>query len=236
MHLFYCPNLTGKNGQLNAGESAHCIRVLRMRKGDSILVTNGKGSLHEVIITRDDPESCWFDVVSEISGKRVPAYSIHIAIAPTKSIHRFEWFMEKSVELGINQITPLICQRSERRQLKTDRFQKLIISTMKQAVITVMPELNEPLYVTDFVESVKNLQVMKFIGHCNDGNRQMLQNVYKKGADSIFLIGPVGDFTPEEVNFAIKEGFIPVTLSSNRLRTETAGLAACHAIHVLNGT
>ncbi|MBN1159388.1 MAG: 16S rRNA (uracil(1498)-N(3))-methyltransferase [Bacteroidales bacterium] len=236
MNLFYCPDFIDNTGTLPPDESRHCIKVLRYKKGDRIRVTDGRGNLYEADIISDRPEACAFDVVRQISTQDAdhPSCSLHIAIAPTKNISRFEWFLEKSVELGIDAITILICSRSERRVVKTDRLNKLIISAMKQAIVPNMPVLNELVSYEDFIEREKHSDAMKFIGHCENREKKWLKDTYVHGSDAIVLIGPEGDFSPEEIRLALENGFLPVTLSRYRLRTETAGLVACHTIQLLN--
>lgn len=234
MILFYSPDTANNKGQLSSDESKHCIKVLRHQKGDCINVTDGKGGIYEAVIVHAHPEKCSFEIIRMINSQVQSAHTLHIAIAPTKNISRFEWFLEKSVEIGIDAITPLFCQRSERRVLKTDRFEKLIVSSMKQAFLTKKPLLNEPVEYNRFLGQVKDSKAMKFIGHCEDTKRKWLKDAYVKGSDAIVLIGPEGDFTPDEIEQAIHYGFIPVALSKNRLRTETAGIVACHTVHLIN--
>ncbi|MBN2480859.1 MAG: 16S rRNA (uracil(1498)-N(3))-methyltransferase [Bacteroidales bacterium] len=234
MFLFYCPDIIDKKGQLPPDESMHCIKVLRCKNGDRIRVTDGKGSIYEAVITSDRPGKCAVEMIRRTNEPVIPSWTIHIAIAPTKNISRFEWFLEKSVELGIDTITPLICSRSERRVLKEDRLNRLIISTMKQAIVPRMPAFNEPEAFKAFIDREKHSTAMKFIGHCGDQERKWLKEAYVKGSDSIILIGPEGDFSPDEIRQAEENGFIPVALSKNRLRVETAGIVACHTINLLN--
>lgn len=234
MHFFYCPNIKNSIVQLPPDESVHCIKVLRLRKGDTINLTDGKGTVYEAVITTDNPKACTVEISHKLKSEPGPTYSIHMAIAPTKSATRFEWFLEKSVELGIDIITPLICKRSERNVLKPDRLRKLLISSMKQALVPVLPVLQDMIDFKDFLHKTENSTAQKFIGHCNIGKKKSLNEVYIRGSNTILLIGPEGDFTHEEVDLATVAGYIPVSLSNNRLRTETAGIAACHAIHVLN--
>lgn len=234
MILFYCPDTANNKGQLSPDESKHCITVLRHQKGDCINVTDGKGGIYEAVIVHAHPEKCTVKIIRMIDHQVQSTQELHIAIAPTKNISRFEWFLEKSVEIGINAITPLFCQRSERRVLKTDRFEKLIVSSMKQAFLSIKPLLNEPVEYGRFLDQVKNSKAMKFIGHCENIRRKWLKDAYVRGSDAIVLIGPEGDFTADEIQQALQCGFIPIALSKNRLRTETAGIVACHTIHLIN--
>lgn len=234
MNLFYCKDIKGSTAQLSAGESQHCIKVLRHHKGDHIMVTDGKGGLCEAVITTDSAVSCSIEVLERMPLQAPLPGDIHIAIAPTKNMDRYEYFLEKTTELGISKITPLICQRSERRILKTERLRKVILSAMKQSFSTILPELSEPVSLTDFLAGNGETKAIRLIAHCAGSERHQVKDVYASGSDVIFLIGPEGDFSPEEIQLSHDHGFIPVTLGRNRLRTETAGLVACHTIHLLN--
>lgn len=200
------------------------------------MVTDGMGGLCEAIIMTDDATSCIVQIARRMPRQPPLPCDIHIAMAPTKNMNRFEWFLEKSTELGVSEITPLICHRSERRTLKTGRQQKVILSAMKQSFSTFLPKLNEIIDLPDFLTMTESTKAVRLIGHCEDTDRQTIKNVYPVGADVVFLIGPEGDFTPGEVQKALEHGFVPVTLGRNRLRTETAGLVACHTINLLNET
>lgn len=239
MHLFYTPDIAGDLYTLNEEESRHCTKVLRLVKGDIIHLTDGKGSLFEAVILEDKGRQCVVRVGSQESGvgsrhfgygKR--DYRLHIAIAPTKNIDRFEWFLEKATEIGIDEITPLLCDHSERRQLRIDRLEKVITSAMKQSLKAYHPILNEPQDFRPFVNS-KQEEVAKFIAYITHGT-PLLQNLYTKGQNALILIGPEGDFSPAEVELALQKGFRVVSLGASRLRTETAGIAACHTITLMN--
>jgi 16S rRNA (uracil1498-N3)-methyltransferase len=159
-------------------------------------------------------------------------YFLHIGIAPTKSMDRFEWFLEKAVEIGIDEITPVFCAHSERIKMKTDRLQKILISAMKQSLKAYLPKLNEPSDLKSLL--LKDLKGQKFIAYCESGEEDELQRVYRRGEDAVILIGPEGDFSSEEVSIAEKKEFIPISLGKSRLRTETAGIVACHTILLMN--
>jgi 16S rRNA (uracil1498-N3)-methyltransferase len=234
MNLFYCPEILSREALLSPEESAHCIRVLRMGKGEKVQLTDGRGTLFEAIITLPDARQCRLEIVSSLKVPPARNFNLHIAIAPTKSIDRFEWFIEKAVETGIDMITPLLCQRSERRQLRTDRLQKLIIATVKQAQVTYLPILNALTGFDDLVRRYSGPLENRFIAHCGDTPRKKLQEAVLTGKDAVVLIGPEGDFTPEEINLAEGEGFIQVSLGPNRLRTETAGVVAINSLILLN--
>lgn len=235
MHIFFTSNINGGQAILSPEESAHCIRVLRLKKGDAVEIIDGKGGYYSAVIQSDDTRGC----VLEITGMKEPARErhgkVHIAIAPTKHIDRFEWFVEKVVEIGIDEITPLLCQRSERRVLKTDRLEKLIISTMKQAKVALKPVLNELTPLENMISGLQKKEDLgRFIAHCEDNRTGLLQNVCRKDHDGLVLIGPEGDFSPAEIQEAMMSGFIPVSLGDNRLRTETAGIVACHILNLFS--
>jgi 16S rRNA (uracil1498-N3)-methyltransferase len=234
MNVFYCPTITGNEAVLSPGESAHCIRVLRLSKGDNIMLIDGRGGLFEACITVPDPKQCTMEILRSVDHGKNRNFSLHIAIAPTKNIDRFEWFVEKAVEIGIDTITPLLCQRSERRILKTDRLHKLVLSTMKQAVVPYQPVINELTDLRTFLTTNNNHPGYHFIAHCAETERKSLKSAVITGSDVIVLIGPEGDFSPEEIKLASDNNFIPVTLGPNRLRTETAGVVACHTVTLLN--
>jgi 16S rRNA (uracil1498-N3)-methyltransferase len=233
MHIFYVAKVEGSKTFLSPEESFHCIRVLRLGKGDKVQLIDGIGGWYNAMITRPDRKQCELEISGVINHRKDRNFSLHIAITPTKSIERFEWFIEKSVEIGIDIITPMLCQRSERRTLKTDRLNKLIISTMKQAMIPYMPVLHE---LTDFkklIEGISGFTNNRFIACYDESVKKRLLNTIIPRANVIILIGPEGDFTQSEIDLAISHDFIPVSLGDNRLRTETAGLVACNTVALL---
>lgn len=233
MHIFYSPDIIENQTVLSAEESAHCLRVLRLGKGDQVILIDGKGGLYEAVITEPDTRGCQLEIARVLPSPPARKHQIHIAIAPTKNMDRFEWFVEKSVEIGIDTITPLLCQRSERRVLKTERLHKLIISTMKQAMVTQLPLLNELTPYNQFVKTIESAKGNRFIAHCGETARKELKQALSPRSDAVVLIGPEGDFTPEEVQLAVENQFIPVSLGNNRLRTETAGIVACHSLSIV---
>jgi len=231
MSLFYVPNLSTGN-ILPEEESQHAVKVLRLKVGDSITVVDGIGGFYNARITNPHPKHCAFEIIETVleSGKR--DYKLHIAIAPTKNIERLEWFIEKATEIGIDEITPVICRFSERKIVKEERLEKIIVSAAKQSVKAYFPKLNS---LCTFSELVQNCSAShKFIAHCYDGDKKLLQAEVPKSADVLILIGPEGDFSTEEVQQALSFGFIPVSLGNSRLRTETAGVVACHTVAVVN--
>jgi 16S rRNA (uracil1498-N3)-methyltransferase len=231
MELFFDPEFESNQFVLNEIESKHCINVLRNRVGETIRVTDGKGHLFVGKISNPHPKHCQITLEDKITFQP-QSPQIHIAIAPTKNMDRLEWFLEKTTEIGISEITLLLCQHSERRQIRIDRLEKVIVSAMKQSLKYHLPKLNEPTLFNDFVKSTINGQ--KFIAHCSDTQRYLLRNQYQKQSDAIILIGPEGDFSNEEITTALNSGFMPVSLGNSRLRTETAGVVACTTFSVIN--
>ncbi len=231
MHLFYCPDITDKTYILNEEESKHCIRVLRLREGEKIFITDGVGTLHETVITEPDQEACKVLVVNSTFMPK-PSPELHIALAPPKNLDRFEWFLEKCTEIGITDITPLICARSERTLIKQSRLVKIVASAMKQSLRTFLPRLHDSASFIRFISA--NFKGQKFIAYCGNGDEPFLKNVYRPCSNAVILIGPEGDFTPEEVSLAVDSGFVPVSLGPSRLRTETAGIVACHTFALAN--
>lgn len=231
--LFYTPAYNGKdqNYILPEEESQHAVKVLRMQAGERLHLVDGKGGLFEAEIVNPHPKRCELKILSSVFefGKR--DFHVHIAIAPTKMNERLEWFLEKATEIGIDEITPVICRYSERKEVKSARMEKILVAAMKQSVKAYLPKLNE---ACTFEQLLKETGSHKFIAHCYEGEKQLLKDVYAKGSDVLVLIGPEGDFSTEEVQKAIQAGFIPVSLGNSRLRTETAGIVACHTINLQN--
>jgi len=224
MSLFYVPNLISAH-VLPEEESLHAVKVLRLQSGDAITVVDGVGGYYEAQITRPHPKYCEFEIVKSKAGFGKRDYKLHIAIAPTKNIERLEWFIEKATEIGIDEITPIICRFSERKIIKEDRLEKIIVSAAKQSVKAYFPKLNPLCTFDELLKSHKASQ--KFIAHCYDEDKKLLQNKIQKSSDILILIGPEGDFSKEEVQKALTSGFVPVSLGDSRLRTETAGVVAC---------
>ena len=232
MNLFYAPEIKEGFYQLPEEESKHIIRVLRMKSGDSIFLTDGLGNMMEASIIDPDLKKCVVKTIKTIRNYQKRPFHLHIAIAPTKSIDRFEWFLEKSTEIGIDVITPLICSHSERTRVKPDRLQKVIIAAMKQSLKAYLPVLNEPAEFTRFIQT--QFEGEKFIAYCGQQGTAELKNNYSKEAKTLILIGPEGDFSQGEVELAKKQGFVPISLGKSRLRTETAGVVACHTVNLVN--
>jgi len=231
MSLFYVPALSS-GFVLPEEESQHAVKVLRMQVGDTLTVVDGAGGFYKARITNPHPKHCAFEITETILeyGKR--NYRLHIAIAPTKNIERLEWFIEKATEIGIDEITPIVCRFSERKVIKAERLEKIIVSAAKQSVKAYFPKLN-PLCTFD--ELIKTCQAsQKFIAHCYEEDKRLLQTEIQPSEDVLILIGPEGDFSKEEVQKALSVGFIPVSLGNSRLRTETAGVVACHTVCLRN--
>jgi len=230
MALFYVPTIT--QNVLPEEESQHAVKVLRLQTGDKITLVDGTGGFYEARITNPHPKHCGFEIIKTKLefGKR--DYKLHIAIAPTKNIERLEWFIEKATEIGIDEITPIICRFSERKIVKEERLEKIIVSAAKQSLKAYFPKLN-PLCTFD--ELMKKHQAnQKFIAHCYEEDKKLLQTEIIKSTDVLVLVGPEGDFSPEEVENAISKCFVPVSLGESRLRTETAGVVACHTVALMN--
>jgi len=234
MQVFYSPEVINGNFFLNKTESRHCIRVLRLKKNEIINLIDGKGGLYEARIMSENPDKCEVKVIKQIKNHNNRNFYLHIAIALTRSTDRFEWFIEKATEIGIDEITPLICTRSERRTVKMERIKKIIISSMKQALVAMTPKLNEIKTFAEFISDSGITEFNKYICHCSEGRRQKLKDIYSPGSNVIAIIGPEGDFTSDEIKFAEKNNFQSVTLGDNRLRTETAGIAICQVLNFLN--
>ncbi len=229
MHIFYTKNIQGQIGILDEIESHHCIKVLRLKPGDEVCMVDGIGGFYEGIVSVPDHKACTIDIKQAKFeyGKR--DFHLHIAIAPTKNIDRFEWFLEKATEIGIDEICPIICQRSERKALRDDRLEKVITSAMKQSLKAYHPVLNHSVSFNDYVKSHAKTGT-RLIAHCMEEEKLELIRIKPQNADFTILIGPEGDFSAEELQIAVKEGFIPISLGNSRLRTETAGVVACQII------
>ncbi len=233
MQIFYAPGLKGDIYRLDEKESKHCIRVLRMTKGTPVKLTDGKGNLYEGVISEPDQEGCIIKIKNVLTNFEKRSYHLHIAISLLKNSERFEWFVEKSVEIGIDQITPLICKNTEKHGIKKERINNLIISSMKQSLKADITLLNDSCLFNVFIQ--KTFSGKKMIAHCNPGlERNKIDKEYSRGSDAVILIGPEGDFTESEIKSALSNGFKPVHLGMSRLRAETAGIAACHSIYFMN--
>jgi 16S rRNA (uracil1498-N3)-methyltransferase len=232
MHLFYTPDLQDDNYRLSEEESKHCVRVLRLTEGDKLCLVDGKGLFCEAVIISAHPKACLLKVVDRKPNFGKRDFRLTIGVSPTKNIDRYEWFLEKATEIGIDEIIPLISRYSERKEIKPERLEKVMVSAIKQSIKAYLPVLSP---VQTFKETIKMIFTgQKLIAHCNNGEKVLLRDIVIKGKDVLILIGPEGDFSNDEVELAIKEGFIPVSLGDSRLRTETAALVACHTVNLIN--
>jgi 16S rRNA (uracil1498-N3)-methyltransferase len=230
MQLFYLEN-PEKDIILSTEESKHATKVLRKKEGDILNFTDGKGHFYKAEITVADTRKCRLKVVSTEQKPKQHNYHLHIAIAPTKNMDRYEWFLEKATEIGIDEITPIICEHSERKVLKTERCNRILLSAMKQSLKFHLPKLNEAISLQDFLK--QDFEGGKYIAHCEQGNKIELREE-KKEKKTLILIGPEGDFSPNEIKLALQNQFKAVSLGTSRLRTETAGIIAVHTINLKN--
>ena len=235
MNLFYTTQIEGNLAILPTEEARHCVQVLRKKPGDPIRFIDGKGNVYSGNILEVSKKRCSVRIVDSHREANLPAVAIHIAIAPTKNISRMEWFLEKATEIGISEITPIWCDHSERSRLRVDRLEKIILSATKQSLKAWLPRLNPPVKFKDFLAELPDNGAQRCIAYCNDDERELLKDCYKSGKDVLIMIGPEGDFSPQEVLLALEKDFTGVSLGKSRLRTETAGIVACHTLNLLNG-
>lgn len=233
MQLFYNPaiNEATESFSFDKEESKHIIKVMRKKGGDTLFVTNGLGFLFKTEIVLGSDIKCTVKIVS-FEKTEAAKYHLHLVVAPTKMNDRYEWFLEKATEMGISEITPIICEHSERKFVKTDRFDKIIQSAMKQSAQVYLPKINEPIPFKDFMKIKNEGQLL--IAHCEETDKKSLKDILKPGVDITMLIGPEGDFSNKEIAMAIENNYIPVSLGNTRLRTETAAVVACHSVVFVN--
>ena len=231
MQIFYTPDIRGLEHVFNEDESKHAIRVLRLVVNDTIHLVDGKGTMMEAVITDAHPKRCKILVTHVIKAYEKRAYHLHLAMSPLKNPDRFEWFVEKATEIGIDEITPLLCDRSEKKMINLERCNRIVESAMKQSVKAFHPVVH-PLTRFDAMMNSSESTV-RMIATC-EGPRKKIQECYSAGQHSLILIGPEGDFSEDEINLAIQSGFTGISLGTSRLRTETAGIVVCHAISFLN--
>jgi 16S rRNA (uracil1498-N3)-methyltransferase len=250
MHLFYTPEVSGNIFKLSENESKHCIRVLRLRTGDEVYLIDGTGGFYKALIEDSNPKSCILKIIEEKTNFEKRPYYLHIAMAPTKNLDRLEWFIEKAVEIGIDEFSPIICERSERRVLNIERLEKIAIASMKQSIKAYKPIINECVSFEKFLK--KPTTEIKMIAYCNDfytdmespknlnsndiTERKPINQVCKINQSAICLIGPEGDFTSSEIQTAICSGYVGISLGESRLRVETAGLLVCATVYNQNLT
>ena len=235
MHLFYAPDVTLPLYTLNDEESKHCVRVMRLREGDALHLTDGRGSLHRCQIVAAHQHHCTVRIVETQSEYGRLGYSLTMAVAPTKNIDRFEWFLEKATEVGVSHIVPIECDHSERRTIKHDRALRVVTSAVTQSIKAYPPTLDDLTPVRKLIQTP--FEGRKFIAHCDPtfDKRDYLPSIIKKTENILILIGPEGDFSPEEIKFALENGFEPISLGPQRLRTETEAVAAAVRVATING-
>ena len=226
MHYFYSPDISQPFVTLSNEESEHCVRVMRHREGDVVRVTDGRGHLAEAIVAEANPKRCLLEIRQQITDNLLTHNGLHLAIAPTKNADRMEWLLEKAIEIGICSLTFLQCDHSERTHLNLERLQRLAVAALKQSQTTWLPELRMMTF-TEFIQQNKDTQADKFIAWCDENNQKQLVNAPRQFPEMILLIGPEGDFSPEEIAAAREAGYVEVKLGDRRLRTETAGLYGC---------
>lgn len=233
MQLFYNPSIDEQTTSFSFDkeESKHIIKVLRKKDSDILFVTNGLGYLFECEIILASDNKCTVQINS-FEKKEASKFHLHLAVAPTKMNDRFEWFLEKATEIGIQEITPIICDRSERKVINKDRFDKIVLSALKQCNELYLPKLNDAITFKEFIS--KQQKGLKLIAHCEETNKKTLKSVLKANEDITLLIGPEGDFSTKEINTALESNYIPVSLGNTRLRTETAAVVACHSVVFFN--
>jgi 16S rRNA (uracil1498-N3)-methyltransferase len=213
-------------------EAGHCLRVLRLTTGDEVTLTDGKGNFYKAVISAATNKRCQLKITETLPQEKGWTGWLHVAMAPTKNMDRTEWFAEKATEIGFDELTFLDCRFSERRVVKTERVEKILVSAMKQSLKPTLPVLNGMTPFNKFV--AQPFAGQKFIAHCYEGDKEPLMQALTPGEDALVLIGPEGDFSPEEVEMAVKAGYRPISLGSSRLRTETAALVACHTYILKN--
>ncbi len=232
MIRFYSPDIA-ESPILPESDSAHCVRVLRMREGDELQAVDGRGMLYTLRLVDAHPKHAAVEIIGREEQPLPWRQQITIAVAPTKLMDRMEWLVEKLTEVGVNRIIPLRCRYSERKEIKIDRLEKIAISAMKQSLKAYLPEIWP---MTPIKEALTRIQAeQKFVAYCaDDVERRLLAPLYRPGVDVAMLIGPEGDFSHEEVEATLTAGYVPVSLGDNRLRTETAALYSCSAFHIID--
>lgn len=229
MHVFYTPDIANTQ-ELPEEEAGHCLRVLRLGIGDEVMLTDGRGFFYQAVIAAATQKRCMVKIVSKTEQEPFWGGHLHLALAPTKNMDRMEWLAEKATEIGFDELTFLNCRFSERKVIKTDRIEKIIVSAVKQSLKARKPVVNEMTDFRKFME--RDFSGQKFIAHCYEGEKPLLRDVLHPDEDAVILVGPEGDFSPEEVTLAMEKGFQPVSLGKSRLRTETAALVAVHLMNL----
>ncbi len=235
MNLFYAPDIA-QTLSLPEEESQHCVKVLRMKSGDHIHIIDGVGGLYEAQIIEAHPKRTQVEILTHQTEYGRRPFRLHLAVAPTKNIDRFEWFVEKATEIGFDELTPLCCRYSERKIIKPERIEKILVSAAKQSLKAYVPILNPMITFKEFVNNSTFLTPHSslFIAHCHNQPKQHLFNACQPGGNVVVMVGPEGDFSEEEVELALRNSFQAISLGESRLRTETAGVVACHLVTVAN--
>jgi len=231
MILFYTDDVDGNIARLDTEQARHCVQVLRKKEGDAISFVDGTGGFYEGIIHETGKKKCVIKIIKTQQGFNKRPFNLHIAIAPTKNMNRLEWFLEKATEIGIDEITPIICHHSERRKVRTDRLRKILVAAMKQSLKAYLPRLNEPISFKQFIQ-LPRTNLVKYIAQ--GAENAALKDNYSAKKDVLLLIGPEGDFSKAELSIAFDNGYQGINLGKSRLRTETAGIVACHTLNLLN--
>lgn len=235
MQLFYSPHISSNQQEFTFSreESKHIVRVLRKKEGDMVHISDGLGYRYDGVITHANHNKCAIKIIGSTYSQPMP-YKLHMAVAPTKNTDRFEWFLEKATEIGISEITPILCDHSERKVIKQERLEKIIQSAMKQSLQTHLPKLNKLITFEQFVAQLEEFDGLKCIAHCEDDAKKSFKNLGVAVNDVVILIGPEGDFSKKEISIALENKYLAITLGKNRLRTETAALTACQWVSFLN--
>ena len=236
MQLFYTPNIQPQHSSfiLSEEESKHAVRVLRLTAGEKIHLIDGRGGLYETEIIDAHPKRTTLRVLAVQEKFGQATYEVHLAVAPTKNIDRIEWFLEKATEVGLTEFTPIICEHSERKEVKVERLAKVAIAAMKQSLKAYLPKINVAISFNKFIQDIKGVEVSKGIAHCVDSEKRYISNSFVPKGKYLILIGPEGDFSEKEISQAIDAGFVPLSLGEARLRTETAALSAVIEVSLLN--
>lgn len=231
MQIFYVPDLIRDNYCLNEAESHHAVKVMRMQNGDKINLVDGNGTFYKAIVSDAHPKHTQVDIEETLHEFEKRPYQMHIAISPLKNTDRFEWFLEKATEIGIDRITPIMCKRTEKKGFNSERAHRIVESAMKQSLKAYCPIIDSPITFAEFIKQENDY--IKLIACC-EGERKPINKVYAPTQNTTILIGPEGDFTEEEIETGKQNEYIPITLGNSRLRTETAGIVACHSVFYIN--
>lgn len=237
MNLFYTQHIEDQWLHLDAEEARHCAQVLRKQVGEHIFVVDGSGGFYESELIEVHKKSCKASILKQIKPYNPRPFHLHIAIAPTKNISRFEWFLEKATEIGVDEITPLLCFHSERKNIRHDRLEKVLVAAMKQSIKAYLPKLNPLIKYNNFIDTfvkANDNSAARYIAHCHGTIESHLKEKYQPRQNVTLLIGPEGDFSKTELDLAFAKSFEEVHLGQSRLRTETAGVVACHTVNLMN--